>query len=255
MTPRRLVNEKQEFADKMFEQTEPNPRWRLRSILASLVLGICVQGCITRSPVPTSVPAPTPESVVESPDPVQLEIERLLLEAGDALLQNRLTTPAEDCAYYRYLRVLTLDPANREARQGINDIVEKYLDWAIRDADGNDFKGAESYLNKARTVDETHPNIVAVAEQIAEKSHARIMTYRLSTEGLNIRAPWITEELMDIGVEVLKRNATVVITARSDAEARWIYQQLNQASGETRVRAEVKMGALPSVRLVYLAAP
>ncbi|HJN52706.1 MAG: hypothetical protein QF828_06920 [Pseudomonadales bacterium] len=221
----------------------------------SLMICVSVQGCRISAPEPTSVPVPEPESVLQPLDQERLAIEELLLEAADALAQNRLTTPAEDCAYYRYLSVLALDPGNREALQGIHDIVEKYLDWAIRDANENNFRRAESYLNKARTVDETHPNIDAVAEQIAQKSNARIMTYRLSTEGLNIRASWITDELVDIGTEVQQQNATVVITARSDAEARWIYQQLNHATGDVRVRAEVKMGAIPSVRLIYPATP
>lgn len=239
----------------MFEHGDFNLRWCFRAILVSLIVALCVQGCITRPPAQTHIPTPQPVPVVQPPTQEQLEIDRLLLEAGEALAGNRLTTPAEDCAYYRYLRVLTLDADNRQAQQGINDIVEKYLNWALRDAELKKFKRAEGYLNKARTVDETHPNIDAVAEQIALKSKARTMTYRLSYEGLDIRADWITEELLEIGKEVQRQNATVVITARSDAEARWIYQQLNHGVGEVRVRGEVKLGAIPSVRLIYPAKP
>lgn len=239
----------------MWQQPEFNLRWYVRSILVSLILTMAVQGCRTQPPAPALVPVPEPQPIVQLPDQQQLEIERLLLEAREALAQNRLTTPAEDSAYYRYLRVLTLDADNRPAQQGIYDIVEKYLDWAIRDAKGSNFRRAQSYLNKARTVDESHPNIDAVAQQIAQKRNARIMTYQLSTEGLNIRAAWITEELVEIGAEVQQKNAMVVITARSDAEARWIYQQLNDATGDVRVRAEVQLGTNPSVRLIYPATP
>jgi len=246
--------EQGEFAEKMSEQPEFNIR-RCRPVLVSLMLALCVQSCLLRPPAPTHIPTSKPEPVVQQPTQEQLEIKWLLADADEALAHNRLTTPAEDCAYYRYLRVLTLDPDNRKAQQGIHDIVEKYLDWAIRDAVLKKFKRAESYLNKARTVDETHPNIDAVAEQIAQKSNARIMTYRISTEGLNIQADWITAELMDLGKEVQKQNASVVITARSDAEARWIYQQLNHGAGEVRVRGEVKLGSIPSVRLIFPATP
>lgn len=253
--PRCAISGRKSSQKKMLQQPEFNLRWRVRSILVSLILTMVVQGCRTHPPVPTLMPVPEPQPIVQQPDQQQLKIERLLLEASEALAQNRLTTPAQDCAYYRYLSVLTLDPDNRQAQQGIHDIVEKYLDWAIRDAKESNFRRAQSYLNKARTVDESHPNIDAVAQQIAQKSNARIMTYQLSTEGLNIRAAWITEELVEIGAEVQQKNAMVVITARSDAEARWIYQQLNDASGEVRVRAEVQLGTNPSVRLIYPGTP
>lgn len=247
-----IQREKRGFAENMSEHADFNLRRCFRSILVSLMVTVWLQGCITaRPPTQTLIPPPKPAPVVQPSNQEQLEIDRLLLEATEALVGNRLTTPAEDCAYYRYLRVLSLDPDNRYALQGIHDIVEKYLDWAIRDAELKKFKRAESYLDKARTVDETHPNIKAVAEQITLRSHARMMTYRLSNEGLNIRADWITAELLEIGREVQQQNATVVITARTDAEARWIYQQLNNAAGEVRVRGEVKLGSIPSVRLIY----
>jgi hypothetical protein len=244
------------FAEKMLRQSEFTSRC-CPAILASLILTLLLQGCLSRAPAPAPaiVHPENPGAFLEPPVPEQSEIERLLEEAAEAMDQNRLTTPPEDCAYYRYLRVLSLDPVNRMALQGISDIVEQYLDWAIQQAGLNNFKRAEKHLGSARTVDETHPNVEAVAEQIAQKRKSRFKTYRLSTEGLSDRAGWITEELLEIGTEVQDRNATVVITARTDREARWIYQQLNLGVDDVRVRAEVKLGRIPSVHLIYPPSP
>ena len=238
----------------MFRQSEFTSRC-CAAILASLILSQLLNGCVSPPAPPAIVHPESPATLVEPPVPEQTEIERLLEEAAEAMDQNRLTTPPEDCAYYRLLRVLSLDPDNRTALQGISDIVELYLDWAIEQADLNNFKKAEKHLGSARTVDETHPNVEAVAEQIVQKSNARFKTYRLSTEGLSERAIWITEELLEIGTEVQDRNATVVITARTDREARWIYQQLNLGVDEVRVRGDVKLGKIPSVHLIYAASP
>ena len=58
------------------------------------------------------------------------KIESLLNAAEDDIRTLRLSKPADDSAVYRYRQVLKLDPNNREARRGLEIVVEKYLDLA-----------------------------------------------------------------------------------------------------------------------------
>ena len=74
-------------------------------------------------------------------------------------MESRLTTPIEDNAYYRYLQVLAIDPTNEDANTGISNIVEEYLDWSLESVANRNFRAATNYLNTARSVDDTHPNI------------------------------------------------------------------------------------------------
>ena len=45
-----------------------------------------------------------------------------------------------------------------------------------------------------------------------------------------------------------------MIRARNDAEGRWIYQQMADAPGDRRIRAELTFGAPPGVDLLQLGA-
>ena len=178
------------------------------------------------------------------------EINALLEQANYDLQRKRLTTPLNNNAYFCYSRVLALDPDNPQAKQGIRNIADQYLAWAIDNANAGNYRIARSYLGKAASLDPDHPNIPAVQKLISEHEHANKLTYYLPVDGLDHRADWVVSQLKDIGHAVTKRHATVVITARNDAEGRWIYQQLNAATPD-RVHARLEIGDKPKVRLIY----
>lgn len=163
---------------------------------------------------------------------------------------NLLTTPVTNNAYLFYGRVLALDPDNHEARQGIYNIAEKYIEWAIDNANAGNFSLAKSYLGKAASVDPNHPNIPAVTRLINEHRNANKLVYYLATDGLDQKSTWLVQELQDIGHTVDEKKATVVITARTDAEGQWIYQQMNNAT-PSRIHARLELGNEPHVRLIY----
>lgn len=208
--------------------------------------------------LPPSAPAGKPDAPPQTPPPVaeshvptdaEREIQHLLAGAATALAADRLTAPPEDCAYYRYVRVLALDPGNADAGIGISDIVERYLNLALREAESRRFGRARHYLNSARSVDDSHPNIEAVTRQIEELERAHSTRYKLPPDGLESKSVAVAARLREIGREIARRGATIVITARSDSEGRWIYQQLNEVTG-TRVRAQLQLGTPPSVELL-----
>lgn len=174
----------------------------------------------------------------------------LLRQAGLNLKHGALTTPANNSAYHFYQRVLELDPNNKRAQRGIYEIADKYLEWAINKANGGHFKLARRYLAEAHKLDPHHPNIPAVTRLIDEREQANKMTWYLPHDGLNQKTGSLINQLHEVGQTATKKNATVVITARTDKEGRWIYQQMNAASSE-RIRASLVIGSRPSVRLNY----
>lgn len=214
-----------------------------------LMLASCESLTVRGTTEPSERPAEIPTQVI---DPAtQKKINQLLDEAYLAYENDRLTTPLDDNAYYRYLRVFSMDPANRFAEQGLTEIVEKYLAWAIDSAELQHFRSAVDYLNKARSIDETHPNISAVERQILDRRSATHEIYHLETDALDSRHSDLITQLHTIARMVELKQATVVITARNDPEGRWIYQQLNDATG-TRVHATFETGRRPSIHLRFI---
>jgi hypothetical protein len=186
------------------------------------------------------------------PMPDRDEIQRLLIEAEIAFSDDNLTTPVDDNAWYRYLRVLVLDPENQSAREGISDIIEKYLDWTIQDIEAGYLRKAREYLVTVRAMDDTHPNLASVEKRLAEEESTGQQTIKLSRYGLDNQSTTLADQLYWLGFQIQEQNARVIILARNDAEGRWIYQQLNKAEHGPRIRAQVKLDPTPSLRILTL---
>ena len=104
------------------------------------------------------------ETLTTLPDPSQdlaalqarLKILRqvlpLLTRAADLLLRGQTTAPPGDNALAVYRQVLTLDPGNKLADQGLAQIERDYLDRALAAAAQDDFAGADKILGEAATI-------------------------------------------------------------------------------------------------------
>ncbi|MEX2488892.1 MAG: hypothetical protein WD356_05125 [Pseudomonadales bacterium] len=206
------------------------------------------------TPTPSGQPSEPPgkEPAVSEPETLKSkrEVDRLLRQAAVAFEDKRLITPVSDNAFYRYLRILTIDPGNERAEQGISNIVEKYLEWAIANAERRQFPAAIRYLNKAKSVDRSHPNIAAAEKHIKEQQSANRTIYPLPAAAVDEKTSEVIQKLYEIGRAITQHDARVIIVGRTDAEGRWIYQQLNKATPD-RVRAEFEPGREPVVRLIY----
>ena len=185
------------------------------------------------------------------PESARREIQQLLREAGKAFANDHLTTPVDDNAWYRYLRVLTLDPDNPSALQGINDIVEKYLSWAIQDIEAGYLHKAHNYLAKVNAIDDTHPNLAAVQKRLAERENTRQQIVALSVYDLDHKTNTLADKLNRLGTKIQQLKARITIIARNDAEGRWIYQQLNSAVGGSRIHARIQLDTTPTVKIFY----
>jgi hypothetical protein len=195
-----------------------------------------------------AIPNPT-ASPGSLPEPVQEETRRLLQEAAEAFSKDHLTTPVDDNAWYRYLRVLVLDPGNQAATDGINDIVEKYLDWALQDVEAGYLHKTREYLARVRVIDDTHPNLAAVEKRLAEAESIHRQTVELPRLALDNQSAILASELHQLGAQIQEQNARVIIVARNDAEGRWIYQQLNSPEQGPRIRAQVRLDTAPMLRI------
>ncbi|MCH8257116.1 MAG: hypothetical protein IIA75_04295 [Proteobacteria bacterium] len=223
----------------LLSEAIPLQQLTLLFILVSALCG-CQTGTVPLEDLNASIP----------PVEVDPRIFPLLAKAEEAFAENRLTTPLDDNAYLRYLQVLSIEPDNSKANQGIADIAEKYLAWSIENVQRARYRRARDFLNKARSVDENHPNIATVENMVNSYAEGKTQTFELSRASTERRDPETVSTLGEIAAEISKLQATIMIEAPSDATGRWIYQQLNEATRE-RVRARFEMTSRVRIHLYY----
>lgn len=221
--------------------------WVRLSLIALLLafLQACQNTNIKKDSIPPTVTnTPAPKTVINP------RVIALLDDAYRAFDEDRLTTPIDDNAYLKFLQVLSIEAENKAANQGIAEIVEKYLAWAIAAVQNKQYRKALAYVTKANSVDENHLNIKPVEKMIRNQQLANHKVYRLDRNLLKERAPSLVEKLQGIARQIEYHQAAIVISAPTDGEGRWIYQQLNYAT-ENRIRATFELSSKPEVRISY----
>lgn len=96
-------------------------------------------------------------------------IERLLSQAQDDLVNDRLTSPADNNAVQRYRAVLDLDAGNRAALAGLERVVRRYLALADGAMAGEMFDKAEAYLARAESVGPANPDLPKMRARLEEE--------------------------------------------------------------------------------------
>jgi len=209
-----------------------------------VILGlVALSGCQS----PTREQPPAPEVVSTASNET---VSKLLARAETAFANNRLTTPIDDNAYLWFLQALAIDTHNKAANTGISDIVEKYLSWAISNSDTGSAQRAFDYLNKAKSVDETHLGIAAVEVYLNAKTTIHTARFPINDTQLRQKNAVTQSKLREIAEEINRLDASIVIYAPTDNLGRWIYQQLNNNT-RSRISAVFESSNNPRVVLQY----
>ena len=86
-------------------------------------------------------------------------VDDVLLRANARLAEGKLTAPSNDNARYYFELVLSKDPGNSAARQGVNVIASKLVLQASAEIDDGQFEAAEILLADARRLDPTSSDL------------------------------------------------------------------------------------------------
>ena len=224
------------------------PRW-LALAGPALLVAACAMPPVAQEPQ-----QPTPPVVREPSPPVAdlAEIDALLAEAEQALAEQRLLTPANDNAHDYYTQVLALEPDQPDAVAGFERIVEAYLALAQRAVRRERWSGARLMLDRAAVVDAAHPGIAPLRRQVELLAGAERLALPLDRTALRQRRAELAARLAAFGRRARDARARVTIRAGSDADGRWIYEQLNKAPGEQRIRGGIEIGVPPQVTILLL---
>ena len=221
---------------------------------AGLLLAACVQQ--PAPPIVVITPEPEPEPVVI--DPFRLDEEErqrryiadILYEGMRALRADRLMTPPESSAYHYFNRVLSLEPDNPIAKDGIREIAGRYLQLADLAGRQGQFGNAENFLRRAEQVDYTHPGLDNAMRRLQTERQRTHSVTTLNAREVVARSASIAGQLRELAKIIADLNAFVLITAPNDEIGRWMYAQIQEELGEYRVRGDIEIGEQPSVRLV-----
>ena len=96
------------------------------------------------------------------------QVEALLARARAALRDKRYIDPAADNALAYFRSALDLDPANGEARQGIERVAELLLARADAALASQDYRGALRALEVARSLKPDHPRLAQLDAQVGQ---------------------------------------------------------------------------------------
>lgn len=220
-----------------------------------VAFAVLVAGCKAPDAPPAEVvPEPVETAPSADPEPAfdEVHVAQLLWRAETALEADRLLTPESDNAVVWYRQVLVAAPDHPQALRGLERVVERYIVLARRAMDAERWPSARTMLNRAETVDSQHPGISPLRQQVNLLSRAERLTLALTHEEVRARAPVARRKLEDFGINARLPRSRVSIRAGSDADARWMYQQLARAPGERRIRGGIDIGLPPTVTVTIL---
>ena len=217
--------------------------------VALLALAACQVEERATAPAPPRPPEPV------APAPPTERVDALLDRADAAFRDERLLHPAADSALTHYLAVLELVPGQQDAVDGIERIVEHFLERAQHAVRQQRWAAARSMLDRARLVDRDHPALPSLYTQLQRLRDAERIRLDLSSTAVRDRTAEAADALARLGVRARQPNARVLIRAGNDVQGRWIYAQLNRAPGDRRIRAEMEIGWPPRVVVMLFADP
>ena len=173
-----------------------------------------------------------------------------LLYAGlQALDADRLLTPEGSNAFDYFARALAIEKDSVIALEGIEAIVERYLALA-REAIGNgSFDAAERMLGRARLVKPSAAGIALVQTELANERESGDLFFQLDGAGVSAQSDSARAELAGIARQARDCGAFFLITAPTDALARWMFMAMRESVPGYRLRGNIELSSQTGVRL------
>lgn len=212
-------------------------------IIVSLLTGCALKPTIAVPPEPLAKVAP---ALPLDSHPQSLRIRELLFIADAALGRDQLMRPLEDNAYDWYQQVLAVDEGNPEAHRGMTRITERYLELAVQAFKRGRARLAEQMLSGAGRVAATPAQLEQIRLKYSELSSPERQVL-LPTGELSARSDSMLGLLSQLANKARQEDYRLVIIARNDTEARWIYRQMQAAVSGYRLRGNIEIGPEPKI--------
>lgn len=194
--------------------------------------------------------------------PVEPNLEQKLSASADRFFDAGLfLTPAEDNAYIRYRALQMLFPENTSAKSGLDAILVNEIDLVRRDLERSRLRAATQQVKYLFSLYPGSPLLVSLQRDIDNARRATRQRQPAATknkkvddgriyldiDALTQKNEKIIADLTVIAQQVKTADESIYIYARSDAEARWVYQTMRKALENYRLRGDIRIGT-PAIR-------
>ena len=211
---------------------------RARPLLSACLCLLLLNACVSSKPA------------VQPPPIDHARIAVLIEQASAAEAATHLLEPVTGSAIELYRKVLALNPKDPVAARRIEGIAEAFMTQARQAAERQQYNIAWLALDRARRADPLHPNIAATTQFLQTHENAKRHRLSFSSAQLNARTKDTVLLLQGLGERAKGAGCRTTITAASDAQGRWMYQQMRKATGDGRVRAQVQVGRPSAVEVM-----
>ena len=123
---------------------------------------------------------------LDAPSQEETKIDELLSAAELDVAALRLTSPAGNNAFEKYAEVLSRDPENENAKQGLENIVTRYLRLANKATDAGEFDQAATYLARADSVYPGATSVAAAKAALAQRREQAALQAAISARASSV---------------------------------------------------------------------
>lgn len=196
---------------------------------------------------------------------VRLEqmVGRLLQQADKAMERAHVSSASKNKAYDLFTAVVLLDPDNKQARKGLNNIAETYVARTMDYAERKRWSRARSALDELERYFPDHSQIPALRQSINDLSDIekeRVVVHKeaepvvdsiaIDAAELRRKSDQVQSVLKLVANRVQETHESVMIYARTDAEGRWMYKIMKEHVPGYRIRGDIRISQNPVIRIL-----
>ena len=154
-----------------------------------------------------------------------------------------------------YYDVLFMDPTNLHALEGLTRLAEHHLERAQLALDQGQLIKADSLVSKARMIYPEYPAVAILQQKINLLEHAQRTRETLDWRLVADHSPRLNSQLLRLGRIAKKGDCRTTINVSNDSQGRWVYQIMNQAEGDRRLRANVRIASPAAIEILCFNSP
>ncbi|UTA47587.1 hypothetical protein L1F30_15705 [Simiduia sp. 21SJ11W-1] len=219
-----------------------------RTLVAAMVLG-AVLATAACSQVSERIRPATFVPVSTEP---KAQAREYIAMADRALADDQLSRPWRNSAVQLYRKALKLDPNNRRALKGLALADRRFVGLANAALSRGNVERAYTLLDRAIELNPENQPARALRQSLVQQEQwllalGKASVMELDARALSERQEALAKNLQKLAVELASSGERIVIYTRTDAEARWVYQQLKRAKPEVFFSASTGLSATPRI--------